>query len=619
MLRVVTAFVLIAVVPVRAPGASVVITRQDDPSPTPKICRTGTLTLPQDCSLRGAIDVVQDNDSLDRDIPIPPGTYPLTQGLLLLSDNVKLVGAGAATTTIDALHQDLAILVLFDHTAEISGVTIMNGQTPSLQDGGGVLNFGTLTMTDCVVRDNFSGGRGGGIANDKDAALSHQGKLTLVRTAIVGNKSMGGGGIFNDEGDLTATDCTIDGNEASISAPGITSSGPGNGVWTTGVATFTRCTISNNKEGAGGGGIAVTNQNSTLTLLNSTVSGNDARFGSGGGISLEAGASVNLESVTIANNTANFRGGGIDAVNGSVTMQNTIIAGNHASPTKGQDCDGTLGSQGFNLVEDVAFCTVGNAVNDVLGEPPLLAPLADNGGRTQTHALLPGSPAINAGNPAVPGGGGTACPPFDQRGVGRPTGGPCDIGAFEFEPATTTTTLPPPELCGDCVDNDSDGRTDFEDPACCTTTAGLSLRPSRFTPRKGTATLVLKGTLAGLALRAGARPTEDVVIQLRGADTPDFLCARVPAANQVRKGKKDSFRDRKHKVTSAQGLGLVTVKERKGTLVLDVSGSMLPLPPAGMLEVTVGLRDPATAEAGNRCGTATASLKAARKGVLRFP
>jgi hypothetical protein len=162
------------------------------------------------------------------------------------------------------------------------------------------------------------------------------------------------------------------------------------------------------------------------------VSGNKANFGFGGGI--WAGSGATIRNSTIAFNTAN-NGGGIYRNNGTVDIGNSIVAQNTAgtSPDIGSS---TLGvgytNAGHNLIgNNTGFAaTFTNGVNGtIIGVNPMLAPLANNGGVTQTHALLPGSPAINGGNNALIPGGITE----DQRGVGFPRilFTVVDIGAFE--------------------------------------------------------------------------------------------------------------------------------------------------------------------------------------------
>src|SRR5205814_846100 len=122
------------------------------------------------------------------------------------------------------------------------------------------------------------------------------------------------------------------------------------------------------------------------------------------------------------------------------TLSNSIISGNFDTTNNAgggniyPDCAGhALTSQGFNLINNTTGCTInGNTTGNIIGLAAFLAPLAENGGWTPTHALLPISPALNAGNPAVPGSGGNACAALDQRGYPRGgAAGRCDMGAFE--------------------------------------------------------------------------------------------------------------------------------------------------------------------------------------------
>jgi hypothetical protein len=180
--------------------------------------------------------------------------------------------------------------------------------------------------------------------------------------------------------------------------------------------------------GFGAGGIG---NGGTLTLTNSTVSGNNATQ-SGGGI-VNFGTLI-LTNGTVAYNSAGRWAGGIsNGAGGSTDLTNTIIGGNTA--TSSPDCGHPFGipitSLGFNLISDGSGCDLTVVSGDQVGTTatpidPLLSPLQDNGGLTQTHALLAGSPAIDAAS--------GDCPPpaTDQRGVARPQGAKCDIGAFEL-------------------------------------------------------------------------------------------------------------------------------------------------------------------------------------------
>ena len=187
------------------------------------------------------------------------------------------------------------------------------------------------------------------------------------------------------------------------------------GILNFGDATLTRVTLSGN---AGAEAPSAISNVGTMAVTNSTVSGNVTRtaatsVGSSGG-------RLALRNVTLGANAAgvgNLVGAFFD---GEVTLVNTIVDG---------PCDGPVISLGHN-VEHGHSCGLAGA-GDVVDSDPRLEPLAHNGGQTQTHALAPGSPAIDAGDDA-------ACPAADQRGVARPQGAHCDVGAFERSAA------PPP-------------------------------------------------------------------------------------------------------------------------------------------------------------------------------
>jgi Ca2+-binding RTX toxin-like protein len=153
----------------------------------------------------------------------------------------------------------------------------------------------------------------------------------------------------------------------------------------------------------------------------------------GGGIVVAAGT-VNLRNVTLHRNVADSDaagggdGGGIRRSAGEVHLFNTLVEGNLDAGAEAPDCSGTLVSHGFNLIGNTAGCAIAVADN-VLNVDGFVGPLANNGGRTQTNALLAPSPAVNAGSPLVPDSGGTACEATDQRGVPRSD---CDIGAYEL-------------------------------------------------------------------------------------------------------------------------------------------------------------------------------------------
>jgi hypothetical protein len=198
--------------------------------------------------------------------------------------------------------------------------------------------------------------------------------------------------------------------------------------------------LSGNTSMSGAGGIA-NGGGATANISNTTISGNVNSGFQGGGIINDG--TLTLSNSTVAGNSADGRGGGIhEGSLGSLNVINTIIANN-----AGGNCSifsGSFVSLGHNLSNDTS-CPL-SASGDLVNTDPQLGPLQDNGGPTLTHALQPGSPAIDAipvgactdkyGNPIT----------TDQRGVVRPQGSACDIGAFETESATVATPIPIPNL-----------------------------------------------------------------------------------------------------------------------------------------------------------------------------
>jgi len=252
------------------------------------------------------------------------------------------------------------------------------------------------------------------IASDETAAISG---LT-IRNGDAGNI---GGGIFNGDGaTLTVTNCMVSGNTAGL----------GGGMLNTGTLTIANTTISGNFASEGGG--IYNTGNNTLTITNSTISGNTA--------STAGGACFNLVTLTIADSTLSDNAASLGAVHNENTLEigNTILNTGQAGG-RIFDNSGTITSDGHNLCSDDGggFLT---GPGDQINTDPLVGPLQDNGGSTFTHALLPGSPAIDAGDPNF-----TSPPFFDQRGPGfdRIVNGRIDIGSFEVQGATSTPTPTP--------------------------------------------------------------------------------------------------------------------------------------------------------------------------------
>jgi hypothetical protein len=359
------------------------------------------------------------NVASDGTVHVAAGTYHEN---LHIPDEQNLEGAGAQNTIIDGGGSGHVIDISsgpFYNT--ISGFTIQNGSElvvrwwqPAdehvLYSG---IKLPSIKTFGALVPDATS--MGGGIH------ISGQHIVTLNDCFIKNNEADNGGGIYNDEGELHMYGCTVSGNSASDT---------GGGIYNYGKMWLTNCTISGNTAAQFGGGIL-----------------NDAFNGQ-----------IDSSYSTIANNQATgvgSKGGGFGNF-GQAIFKNTIVADNAAGdgihnngftePAQG----GHTYSNGYNIDSENS-CFPGfpdfPATTDLINTDPLLGPLQDNGGPTPTHALMHGSPAIDAGScitdfssstsviAAVAIGVGT-----DQRGVPRPQGTACDIGAYELAQASVGTS-----------------------------------------------------------------------------------------------------------------------------------------------------------------------------------
>ncbi|MCM3872256.1 MAG: CSLREA domain-containing protein [Pyrinomonadaceae bacterium] len=395
------------------------------------------------------------------------GTITLSTALPDLSTSMTINGPGASLLTVQRSNAMVPPFRIFNVTVAspgavtISGLTISNGNSGG---GGGILNAstgtvdvinsaltnnsaisgggidngstGTVNVTDSILTNNSSaGGFGGGIFNFST------GTVNVTRSTLINNFAPdgSGAGIYSNGGTLTLTNSAVSNNIAAggsgSSSGGIFSFG--------GTLTLINSTVTGNGASFAGG---IFNQNGTLTLTNSTVSGNTASAGHSGGI-FNLGGTLTLTNSTVSGNTASSDGGGIFNSGGTVNLRNTIVANNTVGAGTGPDLNGAFNSQDHNLIENTSGATfTGTVTHNITGLDPLLGPLQNNGGLTQTLALLAGSPALDAGDNCVF--DNTCVPPYgfslttDQRGVGfaRKVDGPdadttdtVDIGAFEAQ------------------------------------------------------------------------------------------------------------------------------------------------------------------------------------------
>jgi hypothetical protein len=308
-----------------------------------------------------------------------------------------------------------------DNSAGVTGAATTEG------DGGGVLALnplvGGLIIQRSQVSFNTAGsGLGGGVVAVDTGSTTLQSDTINGNTATAapgagGDASGSGGGVFGS-GTTSITNTTLDGNQADLVGGGLVETG----------GLLTGDTVSYNFAGSGAGLYAApfVAVSPPTQILNSTFAGNHAQ-GPGGGIVANAvGVDLNYSTVT-ANSGSLGSGiyvapGSTSSPDSSVNVTGSIVSGNVTDDCASAFYGSVVNSSGYNLLGST--CTNDPAPTDLVGVDAALGSLANNGGPTQTVALLPGSPAINAG-------GGPNCPSTDQRGEYRPQGRACDIGAFE--------------------------------------------------------------------------------------------------------------------------------------------------------------------------------------------
>lgn len=443
-----------------------------------------------DCSLRAAIEEANALAGADT-ITLPAGTYTLTSGAQLpsVTSEITLDGAGSGSTIIQAnASADTATYRVF-HVAStgvftLNDVTVRHGRCNGscaggggfASIGGGLLTEGEVTINDSTIAYNTASTFGGGIyhsyqyfekltinnsvLNNNTAtldggAINTNGILEINASTFTNNTAFDGGAIYKlGAGAFSLTGSTFTGNStrddgsaiffwvatnATVSDTEFVQNAAGDAGAVHSDAsnpTLTRVTFDRNTAGFGGGGMAnYFGSNSTVT--NSTFSGNSATYG--GGMYNYFASSPVLTNLTFSGNSARIAGGGMfNYWNGSSPLLYNVII---ANSTSGGDCvqgsDALNAASANNLIEDpVNACGLINGTNgNITGQDPNLGPLASNGGSTRTHALQSPSPAIDAG---------AGCPATDQRGIPRPQGAACDIGAYELDadwPTVLATSL----------------------------------------------------------------------------------------------------------------------------------------------------------------------------------
>ncbi len=279
--------------------------------------------------------------------------------------------------------------------------------------GGAILSdASTLSISGSTITGNsvlIDGGAGGAI-------FSYNSTLSITDSTILGNSAGDGGGIYSQNSNLSITDSSISENNTSYNGAGIYINNDDSEVI---AITISNSTISENNASIDGGGIFIydyDNENTATTISNSTITGNSAN-NKGGGI-YNVGDITSIIDSTITGNTADTTGGVMSHDTCKTYISNSIISGN-SSPQGAEDVDGVV-SGGYNLLGDIDSPT--GVLTDIISLNPKLAPLADNGGPTKTHALQKDSPAVDAGYSTIP---------LDQRGAQRDDSP--DIGSYEYQ------------------------------------------------------------------------------------------------------------------------------------------------------------------------------------------
>ena len=334
-------------------------------------------------AIQTAVNAATDGD----EILIASGTYSEN---VQINTDLTIQGAGTLSTTVSGTMSDTVFVIVADTAVTITNITLADGMGECR--GGGLQNHGTVILDHTILRDNVTSCGGAGINNG--------GTITINNSLIVSNtSSLGGGGLHNEA---------------------------------TGVVEMNHSTIRSNID------LGLYNRGGTVILNSSTV--NDNAYGFSVNLNSNGlyndGGSMMLNNSTLSNNNLAIENGVVSATNstlndsilysnGSASLQNSIVV----ACQKVDGGTGNINSLGYNVGQDASCGLTANG--DRQNADLMLAPLADNGGETETHKLLWGSPAIDGANAEA-----CANAPIngvDQRGVARTYLNGCDIGAFELD------------------------------------------------------------------------------------------------------------------------------------------------------------------------------------------
>ena len=402
------------------------------------------------------------------------GTITLTTGQLDITESVTITGPGAANLTVSGNNAS-RVFYLYNSASNIavgiSGLTIANGNE---NIGAGLVNFDEdLVLDGVVIRNNTASGDGGGLWMDgfsMDVTIRNSqitgntagddgggiyvedtGGLLLIEDSVIsGNTATqdGGGIYFYDPDDaINISRTTISGNTAEGNlgrAPGGSAAyGNGGGIYMYdtdgGPFTISDSTLSGNTAGQGGGAYFY-GPDDPVEIIGSTVSGNAAQYGDGGGLNFYNNYGVNMRHATIVDNSAIGVGGGVYTF-GEVAIEHSVVANNTSSDNADLATGANTIDLRFSLVESTGTAGINDNGGNQFSVDPMLGALANNGGSTQTHLPLAGSPAIDSGDPTFVG-----PPTTDQAGNPRIVNGTIDLGAVEVQAAALVPKVPVPAL-----------------------------------------------------------------------------------------------------------------------------------------------------------------------------